>query len=68
MRKKERMERIFSKIKLVWEKNPDLRLMQLLINAIQPKDSCSELYYYEDTNLEEKLEDFIQNKLKLDGV
>ncbi|HPG30412.1 MAG TPA: hypothetical protein PKY81_07425 [bacterium] len=63
MREKERMERIFSKIKLVWDKDPDLRLMQLLINAVQPKDPSSELYYYEDTNLEKQLDNFIQKHL-----
>ncbi len=63
MREKKRIKIIFSKINLIWEKNPDLRLMQLLINSIQPKDPCSELYYYEDTNLEKQLDDFIRKFL-----
>jgi uncharacterized protein YihD (DUF1040 family) len=59
MRDAERIERILLKIQEVWEQNPDLRLMQLIINAARPKDPCSELYSLDDSQLEKRLDRLI---------
>jgi len=38
-----------------WERNPDLRLMQLLVGLIKPKEPCPEVFYLEDEVLLELL-------------
>ncbi|MBA6289244.1 MbcA/ParS/Xre antitoxin family protein [Colwellia sp. MB3u-4] len=38
-------------IEKVWAKHPGLRLGQLLVNAINPAEPCPEIYYTEDYNL-----------------
>ena len=49
-------------IEKAWAKYPDLRLAQLLVNAIKPSESCSEVYYIEDSQLINKLELFINEQ------
>lgn len=39
----------------IWGLYPDLRLTQLIVNAIKPKEPCSEIFYTEDSQLIEKL-------------
>lgn len=56
-----RIPRILDKISQVWTKNPDLRLSQLVVAMIGPHDSCPEVFYFEDTQLEEKLDRFLTN-------
>lgn len=46
----------------VWAKYSDLRLAQLLVNAIKPSESCSEVYYIEDSQLINKLKLFINEQ------
>jgi len=38
-------------IEKAWAKYPNLRLTQLLVNVIKPSESCSEIYYTEDSKL-----------------
>ena len=38
-----------------WEKEPDLRLSQLVVNAISPSEPCPQVYYFEDEQLFSKL-------------
>lgn len=53
MRNPNRIPRILSQIKAIWEKNPDLRLCQLLGNCFVAGDN----YYKEDDILEKKLDE-----------
>lgn len=39
----------------VWTKYPDLRLSQLVVNAINPKSPCPEIFYIEDSRITEDL-------------
>jgi hypothetical protein len=55
MKDPNRIPAILAKIEKLWEEQPDLRLMQLLINVLRPEDPCSELYSIEDTKLEKRL-------------
>jgi hypothetical protein len=55
MRDPNRIPDILSKIEKLWLNHPDLRLMQLLINAVRPEDPCSELYSMEDSKLKKRL-------------
>jgi len=48
MRNPQRIDKVLAKIRDVWKTNPDLRLLQLLLNAL-PKDSMA--YYLEDDEL-----------------
>lgn len=50
---------VLETIEKVWAKYPDLRLAQLLVNAIKPSKPCSEIYYIEDSQLIMKLEQFL---------
>ena len=54
MRDPKRIKRILNKIEECWNKYPDFRLGQLLINATQ-KDI---LYYFEDDDLEASIDLF----------
>lgn len=49
-------------IEKAWAKYPELRLAQLLVNAIKPSEPCSEMYYVEDSRLINKLELFINEQ------
>jgi len=52
MRDPKRIDIILETIKTIWEASPDLRLAQIIMNAIgHPGDP----YYYEDDDLLEKL-------------
>jgi uncharacterized protein YihD (DUF1040 family) len=55
MRDPKRIKRILDKIQVCWEKYPDFRLGQLILNAIQNDNF---LYYIEDTDLEEAIDRF----------
>ena len=53
------MEReVLEAINDAWNKYPDLRFTQLLINAINPSETCSEIYNLEDSKLVKLLNDF----------
>lgn len=56
MRDAARIERILNKIKKVWNKYPDLRLGQLLINV--DTHFGQNIFYYEDDELEDALDTF----------
>lgn len=52
MRDPKRIKRILAKVEKIWERNPDLRLCQLIGNCFAAGDH----YYKEDDVLEERLE------------
>lgn len=54
MRDPKRIKRILKRVEEIWTKNPDLRLTQLIMNALSMN---SDPYYIEDDILEEKLND-----------
>jgi uncharacterized protein YihD (DUF1040 family) len=54
MRDAKRIDKILKIIAEVWKKNPDLRLGQLLLDAV----NSSYLYYIEDEQLTEELQKF----------
>ena len=60
MRDPERIKRILGNVQRIWEANPDLRLAQLLANALRmadvPEGSAGNYFYAEDDKLEEGLE------------
>ena len=42
---------VLAKIEEVWKEFPSMRLTQLLVNAINSKEPCSEVFYTEDSQL-----------------
>ena len=56
MRNPKRIKNILRNIEVIWEKYPQLRLGQLLMNA----DSYGTLYYLEDEELIRKLQGFYE--------
>lgn len=55
MREKDRINRILNNIEELWIANPDLRLMQLLMNVLQLNQDP---YFVEDDILEKKLKEY----------
>lgn len=45
----------------VWTQHPDLRLTQLIVNAVHPMSYCSEVFYVEDNQLLIKLKKLLGN-------
>ena len=56
MRDPKRIKRILKTIEDIWEKNPDLRFTQLIMNALNMN---SDPYYIEDDVLEKSLQTLI---------
>ena len=54
MRDPKRIKRILAALRAVWEENPDLRLGQLICNAVRE----DMLYYIEDDTLVKALEKY----------
>lgn len=62
MRDPARIDRILEKLRAVWEAQPDLRLTQLIVNTVRPGEPCPRVFYFEDTDLEARL-DVLVNEL-----
>jgi len=61
MRDIKRIRRIIQLISIIWYKNPELRLTQLIMNALAiNKDP----YYIEDEKLEEALQKLYKETIK----
>ena len=61
MRDPKRINRILGLIKTIWTNNPDMRLTQLIMNALEMNEDP---YYVEDDKIETKLRE-LQDTLKL---
>lgn len=59
MRDPNRIHPILLDLERVWQRYPDLRLGQLLLNLVDPGH---DLYYLEDDKLDEKLVDLWHNE------
>lgn len=56
MRDPDRIARILAILRTIWEKNPDLRLGQILANS----GAADNLFYIEDSKLEGELVAFMR--------
>jgi uncharacterized protein YihD (DUF1040 family) len=64
MRKKERIDSFLKKLEKLWKKTPDLRFTQIYtVIQIQAKEKfkIDDMYYLEEEQLEEIIEDIIKN-------
>ncbi len=50
-RNPDRIPELMALLQAHWQQNPDLRLMQLLVGLINPKEPCPEVFYAEDEAL-----------------
>ena len=55
MRDPARIHRMISLLESYWEKHPDLRLCQIILNAVNTANFSSSPYYVEDDIMEEAL-------------
>ena len=58
MRDPGRIDGVLEAIRKVWVQSPDLRLGQLLVNAVRPTEPCPNLFYMEEAELVKRLEGF----------
>lgn len=58
MRDPKRINRLIKTIGVIWHRNPDLRLCQLLGNCFPAGDN----YYREDNKLEQRLDEVYKEK------
>lgn len=58
MRDPERIDRMIEKVRELWKKQPDARLLQLLINSASMLERVDDdfLYFLEDDRLEEGID------------
>jgi hypothetical protein len=56
MREAIRIDRILSKIALLWKHDPDLRLGQLMVNLVGDPNKGWDIFYEEDDELERALD------------
>ncbi len=52
MRDPNRIPRILEQLRVAWEQSPDLRLTQLVVGVVRPRDACPEVFHCEDDRFE----------------
>lgn len=58
MRNPARIDEILSALRATWEESPDLRLGQLIVNAVRPTTPCPEVFHAQDEDLLRRLTDY----------
>jgi hypothetical protein len=66
MRDPKRIKEILDVLRDVWEHQPDLRLGQIVINAIRPVEPCPQVFHAEDHALLEGLQEYRRRVLGAD--
>lgn len=61
MRDPERIDDILGLVRRVWLRDPDLRLGQIIVNAVRPRDACPEIFAVEDAALKRGLTRFLES-------
>jgi hypothetical protein len=56
MRDPKRIDAVLAKVREVWERYPDMRLSQLIVNACRTNEAVPGVFYTEDSKLQEGLE------------
>ena len=51
MRDPARIDDVLAALRAAWAESPDLRLGQLIVNALRPTNPCPEVFYTEDEAL-----------------
>lgn len=45
------IDEVIEALRAAWKASPDMRLGQLIVNAANPPDPCSRIFYIEDSDL-----------------
>ena len=61
-RETERIDRIMSKLRYLWVKSPDMRLIQFIHAYTKAFSETCDGFYYEDADLEASLDEKIESK------
>lgn len=61
MRDPARIDQMLEMLREVWKRSPDLRLGQLIVNAVRPQEPCPEVFSIEDTMLTHRLERMLKD-------
>lgn len=67
MRDPDRIQPILKLVEELWTQNPDLRLGQLLVNAIRPSQPAPQIFHAEDDKLLDGLRDLAKKSRKQAG-
>ena len=67
MRDPDRLDPMLYTIRQIWQRYPDMRLGQLLVNAINPNTPCPEIFHAEDEVLLAKLQGLLQRAQSRDS-
>ena len=67
MRDPDRISEILGVLRDIWERNPDLRLGQIVVNAIRPGEPCPQIFSAEDEALLAGLHEFRRQILGADS-
>ena len=62
MATEQEIDAMLSRIRRAWKLLPELRLAQLIVNAVNPADSCPAIFYVEDQKLAEYLDQMAEMK------
>jgi len=60
MRDPRRIEQILDVVREIWEREPDLRLGQIVVNAVRPSEPCPQIFYAEDDDLLKGLREYVR--------
>jgi hypothetical protein len=63
MRDPKRIEVVLDALREIWLHNPDLRLGQIVVNAIRPTDPCPQIFNAEDDVLLDGLLEYRRRSL-----
>lgn len=58
----ERIDRMVGLLREAWQSYPDLRLTQLVINLADKGHDCGPVFYFDDAEMERRLEAFVENR------
>jgi len=67
MRDPARIDQILELVRQVWIRSPDLRLGQLIVNAVRPDQPCLPVFSIEDTVRARRLERMLRQPRPLEG-
>jgi hypothetical protein len=66
MRDPKRIEPIIQLLWDVWERTPDLRLGQIIVNAARPNEGCPQILHVEDDKIARGLEEMLKRPTDVD--
>lgn len=67
MRAPARIDQVLAVVRDVWHRYPGLRLGQLIVNAVQPEEPCSQVYVAEAMTLVRKPESLAERWGRIDS-